>query len=315
MAMFIITLFMYILSAAYWVYSVADVVDRMQVFINTPVDRLAFIPDHDQVTKWSPLANALTLINYVLSDGVVVWRAWVICLRKHRKYLWITIVFLVLTALTVVVTIGFRIAAFVESPIANLPKGSFLNTAVDIVQIATLIMSLASNLSATGVVAATAWQHRQTLRAAFADGKKTKADHILGLVVESGVLYCVSAMTVLLSSLIRLPHGTLGDIYTPVNVQIAGAYPPVVLLLVSLQKSLSETTFSDTLASSSMPSHGMRSESSGNNTFDRNRSAVGVQFGRNPALSMSDRDSMDSFRNNSLEKSRQPNRFTVDSFA
>jgi len=47
-------------------------------------------------------------------------------------------------------------------------------------------------------------------------------------------------------SLIRLPYGTLGDLYTPLNVQIAGAYPTIVLLLVSSQRSLTDATqFSD----------------------------------------------------------------------
>jgi hypothetical protein len=67
--------------------------------------------------------------------------------------------------------------------------------------------------------------------------------------------------------LIRLPHGTLGDIYTPINTQIAvclpfafssagqgltseqGVYAPVVLLLVQNQ-TLHETDFLGTISGS-----------------------------------------------------------------
>ncbi|KAK0243188.1 hypothetical protein EDD85DRAFT_319644 [Armillaria nabsnona] len=55
-------------------------------------------------------------------------------------------------------------------------------------------------------------------------------------------------MTVLIATLIRLPYGTLGDVYTPVNIQFAGIYPTIVLLLVSRQGALNETvifTFQD----------------------------------------------------------------------
>ncbi|KAK0230369.1 hypothetical protein IW262DRAFT_1453287 [Armillaria fumosa] len=78
--------------------------------------------------------------------------------------------------------------------------------------------------------------------------KITTAERIFTLLVESGIIYCFSGLTVLVTSLIRLPYGTLGDVYTPVNIQFAGIYPTIVLLLVSRQDALNETvifTFQD----------------------------------------------------------------------
>lgn len=63
-------------------------------------------------------------------------------------------------------------------------------------------------------------------------------------------------------TLIKLPYGTLGDVYTPVNVQIAvgvltayclheialfthliqGIYPAIVIVLVGLQRTMNDTT-------------------------------------------------------------------------
>jgi hypothetical protein len=59
--MFIITNFMYLLSSAYWGHSVADLVDRMRADIHDPQDSDS--PMHDAVTKWSPLFNAVVLVN------------------------------------------------------------------------------------------------------------------------------------------------------------------------------------------------------------------------------------------------------------
>ncbi|KAJ7772733.1 hypothetical protein DFH07DRAFT_171876 [Mycena maculata] len=281
--MFIFTMFMYFLSSAYWVYSIADVVDRIQDYVDDVQNPLNYTANHDSVTKWSPLFNALLLINYTLSDSVVVWRAWVLSLRSHRKYLCITIGFLILTAIAVIAIIIFRIIALMVAPYTQLPSGSYLTQGINILQTAVMVLSLLSNLSATAVVGATAWHHRKAIQAAFADNKKyTKADQILSLVVESGALYCISGLTVLVCSLIRLPHGTLGDLYTPVNVQIAGAYPAMVLLLVSLQRSFNETTFLNTFEAS-VPSRPMQFAGAGSNP--QSHSAVSIQFARNPNFS------------------------------
>ncbi|KAJ6521957.1 hypothetical protein DFH09DRAFT_212969 [Mycena vulgaris] len=315
--MFGITTFMYLLSAAYWSYSVADGIDRMYSYIGLAINPSKAIADHSQITQWSPLFNAITLINYVLSDGVVVWRAWVICLRHHRKYLWITIVLLGVTAISVLLTIALRIAGLIQSPIVSL-KGTTVARLIDPVQIITLVTSLLSNLTATGVVGATAWRHWRNIQTNFADKKSTRSNHILLLVVESGVFYCFSALTVLLSSLIRLSHGTLGDLYTPINVQIAGAYPTIVLLLVSTQRSLNESTFTDdTTYTESTPSRGPGKfgTASANPTASQSQYPISIQFARNPATSGT--ESMDSsFHRPSMgDKPRQHPRLSDESFA
>jgi len=245
--MLLVTLFMYLLSAAFWSYGVVYAADKVQAQIE--MTSQSSIPDHDNITQWSPLFNAVVMINFVLSDGVVVWRAWVISHRDLRKYLWVTMGFLALTAVAVFVLIGFRITAFIQSPIDDLSKNNFLRPAIDILQISTGVLSLVSNLSATAVVGITALRHRRILRDAFTDeAATTRADQLLALIVEAGAVYCLSTAIVLVSAFIRLPHGTFGDLYGPINVHVAGAYPPVVILLVSMNRSLDETAFLDTVS-------------------------------------------------------------------
>ncbi|KAF7376490.1 hypothetical protein MSAN_00064900 [Mycena sanguinolenta] len=283
--MFGITIFMYLLSAAHWMFSVADEVDRMRQYIAEAVDPSLPIPDQTRTGQWYPLFNALTLINYVLSDGVVVWRARIICVENRRKYMWITMGFLAVTSLSVTLTIAFRVANCVID-LSDLSGGHFLPRVLDILQVTTLVMSLLSNLTATGVVGATAWGHWRIMRRTL--GSKTSAlrtNHILLLIVESGVIYCISAVLVLIFVLIRLPEGTLGDLWTPVQVQFAGAYPCIVLLLVSTKRSLSESSFTD---NDVVSSEAIEFSSAVNSDVSKP-----IHFARNPAISGTDTTVMD----------------------
>ncbi|KAJ7913400.1 hypothetical protein B0H13DRAFT_2005147 [Mycena leptocephala] len=259
---------MYLLSAAYWAYRVADVMSRIQFWLENPQTLQAA---HTPVTRWTPLFNASVLLNYLLCDGVVIWRARLICSLDHRKYLYLPLLFLSLTTVAVTGVIGLRIATSSSAFEARFPK------AIDTLQVSAFTMSLLSNLSSTGVVGITAWRHRETIRTGFR--KTTKGEQILILLVESGVLYCIAGLFALVSSLIRLPsYTTLGDLYTPVNVQIAGGYTPIVLLLVNTQRSLTETSFLGTIpdSSHSLPIHvSPPSPTVSNRTMGESR-----QFGR-----------------------------------
>ncbi|KAJ6594336.1 hypothetical protein B0H19DRAFT_1095048 [Mycena capillaripes] len=251
--MFTITSFMYLHSASYWMFSCVYVADRMRIYMEITTNG---VNPGDAIEHWYVMFNAIITINYVLSDGIVVWRAWVICLRSYRKYMCIPFFFLSLTAVAVLLTIAIRIVDMNNVLIPHLTD--LLNTS----QMTALGTSLISNLSSMGVVGATLWQHRKIIRAAFSDrSQKTKTNHTLALVVESGLLYSLSAVITLLFSVIpgKLPTGnTLGDLYTPINIQIAGAYPAVVLLLVSAHaSSLNDST----LSSSSLPPKSMGSKS------------------------------------------------------
>ncbi|KAF7376456.1 hypothetical protein MSAN_00061200 [Mycena sanguinolenta] len=237
--MFITTLLTYFLSAAYWVYAFVAVVDRIAVFFDHPSNPNSLTDSHDTVTRWSPLFNAVLLINYIFSDAVVVWRAWVISWQNYRRYLFVTIVFFVLTTLCVAGVIVFRLITQIVAPYGPLPQSfNYLVEGIDILQISVFGLSLISNISATAAVGATAWRHRQTIYAAFADKKISRANQILTLMVESvdRVNFVIHS-----SAFWDAGYSAIRDIFTPISVQIAGAYPSVVLLLVSTQKPFLET--------------------------------------------------------------------------
>ncbi|KAJ7217753.1 hypothetical protein GGX14DRAFT_390528 [Mycena pura] len=199
--LFIITAVMYLLSAVYWTYCFVNVTARIQVF----VDPQASVPG----LGFTTLFNALILVNYILSDGVVVWRARLICAPEHRKYMYLPVFIICLTAVDVTALIALRIV----SPYYDaFETSTSFASMIDILQLSGLSLSLLSNLTTTGVVGVTAWRHRQAISTGF--NKTTQGNRILKLLLESGLL-------VLASSLIRLPYNTLADLYGPVNIQIA----------------------------------------------------------------------------------------------
>ncbi|KAG7447535.1 uncharacterized protein BT62DRAFT_1074923, partial [Guyanagaster necrorhizus] len=72
----------------------------------------------------------------------------------------------------------------------------------------------------TSIVGIKALRHRHwvTSRLQLRRRNTTTAERLLTLLVESGIIYCLSGITVLIATVIRLPFGTPGDVYTPVNV-------------------------------------------------------------------------------------------------
>ncbi|KAF9068723.1 hypothetical protein BDP27DRAFT_1294856 [Rhodocollybia butyracea] len=237
------TIFMYSISSVHWILSVVNIIQNIQFWF------LSSNPDKNPPSL-IPLFSALILVNYVLTDGVVVWRAWVLCSDSSTGALRIPMGLLCGLLMSVAATIIIRI--ILTSPAGNDAKlNAILARIIDASQVANLVLSLLTNISSTSIVGLKAWKYRRDIKNDFEHaGKQTKANKILVLLVESGVLYIFSGIMVLAASLVRLPNGTLGDIYTPVNFQIAGIYPLVVLLLVNQDSSLKKTVFASTIPNS-----------------------------------------------------------------
>lgn len=87
---------------------------------------------------------------------------------------------------------------------------------------------------------------------------------------QSDLITSCHQVTILVSTVIRLPVGTLGDLYEPVNVQFAGIYPIVVLLLVNHERSLDKTIFVNSVA---MHAEGMDQSGSEDSAAGRERRA------------------------------------------
>ncbi|KAJ7647003.1 hypothetical protein FB45DRAFT_892040 [Roridomyces roridus] len=218
-ALLFVIIFMYLLSAAFWGFSIAVVVDgvRSTITMTSPI--------RDGITSLSSLFTAIVLINYVLVDGVIILRAWKICQPKLRKFLWISVVLLVATAVVVLLMVGFRASAFMNGRrIGRHDFGDNNNvhscTGVTILQVLALALSFATNL--------------RSIRVAFRQ-EGSQWEQIFVHAIDSGVPYCFSSLTILLAPFITLPAGPLADIWIPINVQLASVYPTLLILLLNIK--------------------------------------------------------------------------------
>ncbi|KAK0491422.1 hypothetical protein IW261DRAFT_1413728 [Armillaria novae-zelandiae] len=241
--LFCMLVFMFSLSTVYWIislYNDVNLITRLYVH-EVALDETATTR---ALVQGMPLMSALVLLNYVLTDGVVVWRAWVLCQDGYSKSLIIPLMFLCLTLLSVLATIGLRIAIAVLSDTQHaVIEHRGISLVLDYEQVANLVLSLLTNICSTSVVGIKAWRHRHWVTSELQVKRKniTTAERVFALLVESGIIYCLSGLMVLIATVIRLPFGTLGDVYTPVNVQFAGIYPAIVILLVTYRGELNET--------------------------------------------------------------------------
>ncbi|KAJ3823840.1 hypothetical protein EV361DRAFT_873136 [Lentinula raphanica] len=245
-----LTTFMYALTTLYMAASIANIFQLVQTL---------FFGFSTRNTVNLPMFNAVFLLNYGITDGVVVWRAWVLCRYDYRSALLACILFLCCAYLSEISTIVIRIML-----LRSQSNVSELNRAIDITQVMNLGLSLVTNLTATGTVTLKAWR----LRKVFYAGPRSpmQLGKMMILIVESGMLYSISLVTILIATVIPLREGTLGDIYTPVNLQLAGIYPLIVLIMVNKNRTL------DNVVKVSNDSHPARSLGSFTTIIDTHHS-------------------------------------------
>ncbi|KIK60228.1 hypothetical protein GYMLUDRAFT_615342 [Collybiopsis luxurians FD-317 M1] len=229
-------IFMFIQSTASWIASISALIQLIQVWF------LAADPDVGTEPHYTVLFSALMSINYILTDGVVVWRAWVLCSADGTKALTVCLLILCLGIVSVITTVAIRIALVV----INTQTGILfdrLNHGINATQVATLVFSILTNSIATSLISIKAWRCRDEIQENMdaATGTNARIGKTFALLIETGVLYTLSCIMVLIFTVIPLKEGTLGDVYTPVNTQLAGIYPVAVLLLVTHNQSLNRT--------------------------------------------------------------------------
>ncbi|KAJ3859017.1 hypothetical protein EV359DRAFT_51476, partial [Lentinula novae-zelandiae] len=149
--LFGMTMFMFALSTTHWIASIATLIRLIQVWF------LAADPDAQSGPIFLPLFNALILVNYVLTDGAVVWRAWVLCSVDGTKTLKMCLFMLGLVVVSVIATIAIRITLMVIDIKETGELGTQLSHGINVTQVATLVLSLLTNLLVTFLIFLKAW--------------------------------------------------------------------------------------------------------------------------------------------------------------
>ncbi|KAJ7595431.1 hypothetical protein C8J56DRAFT_883648 [Mycena floridula] len=198
------------------------------------------------------LINILTRVQFLISDSIVVWRAWVIW-NDHRQVH--TLLVFCLIGSAVGTTIDFTFATLWE-----LGNDKFTPTGPR-----TLIMILPlllTNLIATALIGYKVWyeflssvegnilkylirKYRAELKRCLGSEakKKTQVERVLILLTESGTIYC-------LIWVVYFSIDLLGDVTSSLEYQLTTAllpkltaiYPIFIILLITLDKANLEST-------------------------------------------------------------------------
>ncbi|KIK57912.1 hypothetical protein GYMLUDRAFT_737071 [Collybiopsis luxurians FD-317 M1] len=194
-------------------------------------------------TKALPLTYTLSwvgTINALLSDFIVVWRAWI--LFQHNVLLRYILAFL-MTA-NVGINIVDCILIDVQINTENVGGSIVLDWVSD-------LLSLVVNMCATSLIAWKAWKHRSFLVQAEVH-RRTRIENVLLLLIESGAIYCsiqavYTALTIVntYAAVVNLPRFLL-IVIEAISGVAAAWYPIAVIILINVDRSpVVETIYMD----------------------------------------------------------------------
>ncbi|KAI0653450.1 hypothetical protein C8Q70DRAFT_603313 [Cubamyces menziesii] len=226
--------------------------------------------EQDSITSFGCALTAPLLVNILLSDGVVWWRAWVLSGRKRSVLLFAGILLLATFVMSVLSTRNSCSLTHARE-LSYITVDLFSNDAFGV---AATALSLFTNASATAAIGVQAWYvpsrllssspHDVRVRRRFRKllgshlntlSGRVRAEEILHLLIESSLVYCVLWSIILVGqafSVVPLDapfykayHDTpagerFSDLYNFLLdglVPIIGIYPTLVIMLVSAKKS------------------------------------------------------------------------------
>ncbi|KAF5332334.1 hypothetical protein D9758_016119 [Tetrapyrgos nigripes] len=195
------------------------------------MDDFQFSESHQVlIDRYLIVLSVLTHVNSVLSDGIVVWRAWALYPHSIKVK-----TFLSLCVVGTIVTSSVDCAFEIKDGSKTHTTRSGLGT------LWFYLTLLGTNIAATGLVGYKYWEYR-TIKGTVADASminqargKPKVEKVLIMVIESGFIYCFYWITVMLSAV----WGTADvghEVLECVLPQIQGIYLTILILLVAGQR-------------------------------------------------------------------------------
>lgn len=102
------------------------------------------------IIVYATVPNSVILINYMVTDGIVVWRAWVLCRRNSGRLLYIPVFLWILACLAMLATLVLRVViTTVRVRIDYDKEPASLTRGIDITQVFSFAMTLLTNLTST----------------------------------------------------------------------------------------------------------------------------------------------------------------------
>ncbi|THU83204.1 hypothetical protein K435DRAFT_765987 [Dendrothele bispora CBS 962.96] len=224
-----------------------------KILVLNPGDSLAdkFEASQSELPMFGQPSEALFLLNMLVGDSVVVWRAWVIWERR--------ITLILVPVVCLLAALGFAITDVICLHASSLPTASTIPVGARVCVWAEPIswgLSLLTNIISTSLIAVKAWLFRQTIKQLLGTARKSQAQRALILLVESGFIYClfwIGEITLFFPIERTSNARYLWEFFAGIGDQISGMYPTAIMVLVSLQQTFVEATMVNTQKLSDAP--------------------------------------------------------------
>ncbi|KAF5345118.1 hypothetical protein D9757_013869 [Collybiopsis confluens] len=129
-------------------------------------------------------------IPIIITDGIVVWRAWAICFHdKHLRWVLIGLI---------AVTEGCNIADCIWQDLQYNYRVKWLESVTGVIDWLSIALSLSINLFTTSLIMWKTWLHRRTMTKESIH-KKTPVFRLMLLLTESGAIICACQFIYLFS--------------------------------------------------------------------------------------------------------------------
>ncbi|KAH8831089.1 hypothetical protein DL96DRAFT_1586432 [Flagelloscypha sp. PMI_526] len=177
-------------------------------------------------------------VNMSVNDAILVWR--VCCLFSRN--IWVRIPVCLLGAVSSGLALALAIGGSVE--LLKGEEGETLSGTEKLPDLPTVWMavSIFTNVVCIGLISRIAWQHRATL---LLSKRTSSVQKILSLLVESGVVFVLLQITLVVTQSIPRPLLSTQDIAFASIIRAvtisAAIVPPLVLVIVSQGDSLSHS--------------------------------------------------------------------------
>ncbi|KAL0566806.1 hypothetical protein V5O48_015195 [Marasmius crinis-equi] len=244
-AIVLVTIVLFSTSTVLWAFGIAKVLIMLRYFfLDYPTDPVAerYMLLFDSVTRFGLPSEALFLFNMILGDAVVIWRAWVLtrATRVH-KFVFVPIVMLMGSFAFSVIALQCLSSDNVITQ-SSIPDGSRICQWSEAIAWG---MSLVTNVTSTILMGIRAWQYRSFLRSNGSNNaSSSRSQKIMIILVESGFIYCLFWIQLFFRTdaeynavnFVQMFLNAVGD-------QVSGLYPTIIIILVSMERSLSNVSY------------------------------------------------------------------------
>ncbi|THU79399.1 hypothetical protein K435DRAFT_973176 [Dendrothele bispora CBS 962.96] len=219
---------------------------------------------HPDSNRTLNLANNISIgqqytdrLNFLISDGIVVWRAWVLFPRNRKMKAILILCMIISIAGTYLET------AFITSRAVGLKDFKLKQRKIYLMPICVLL----TNVTATSLIGYKAWYHHMAIKRNLdtTDCSVVKIRKILVFLTESGLVYCV--LWVIYAAIVIFTeddNNILYELYSSAMPDISAIYPILIILVVRLENSTRKQGDCNTMLSQSIrfaSEHGTNSDS------------------------------------------------------